>query len=215
MTVTVTTTTGKATTATTIDASGSFGSTARRIVPDDPIDLFLRARDGDEPAWGALVEHYAALVHTVARRSGLSGDDADEVFQSTWIALYKHGAHIRVPASLPGWIARTAAREAWRVAKRRNETKDPETGAERLFDEVPVDVAERLERAQLVRDALGKLDARCQKLLSALFLEAEEPSYAALAQRLGVPIGSLGPTRQRCLARLADHVRPLMEDEGS
>ena len=178
-------------------------------VLDEAESLFERAKSGDQAAWSALVDRYGALVFTVARRSGLFGDDADEVFQTTWIQLHKHLAHIREPKSLPGWIARTASREAWRVGRRRNEVCDPDDAPERVHGEVPDDVAERLERAQLVRDALGRLDARCKSLLGALFLEAHEPSYGELAARLGVPIGSLGPTRQRCLARLAEYLRPL------
>jgi RNA polymerase sigma factor (sigma-70 family) len=178
-------------------------------VLDEAQAMFERARSGDDAAWSALVDRYGALVYTVARRAGLAGDDADEVFQTTWIQLHKHLALIREPKSLPGWIARTASREAWRVGKRRREVHDPDDAPEREHGEVPDDVAERLERAQIVRDALARLEPRCKELLGALFLEAHEPSYGELAARLGVPIGSLGPTRQRCLARLADVLRPL------
>ncbi len=176
---------------------------------DDPTTHFERARNGDDAAWSALVDRYGALVYTVARRAGLAGDDADEVFQTTWIQLHKHLAHIREPKSLPGWIARTASRESWRVGRRRKDVHDPDEAPERAHGDVPDDEVERLERAQIVRDALARLDSRCKELLSALFLEAHEPSYGELAARLGVPIGSLGPTRQRCLARLADVLRPL------
>jgi RNA polymerase sigma factor (sigma-70 family) len=170
--------------------------------------LFVGLVQRDERCWSALIERFGPLVKTIALRSGLRGGDLDDVLQATWSTLLKHAALIEKPASLPSWIATTATREAWRQRQRRQRSENAGVARSRALGTPDLETPEpeldlmALERAQHLRDALQHLGERCRSLLEALFLAQVTPAYAELAERLGVPIGSLGPTRARCLAKL-------------
>jgi RNA polymerase sigma factor (sigma-70 family) len=168
--------------------------------------LFQRVAERDPAAWSAFVERFGPLVHAICRRTGVSEDEREDIAQTIWIKLLRHAEHLRCPASLPGWVATTANRECWRhVARARQAVEARQHLGDRVGEDQPppgLDL-EQLETVQRVRDAVARLEGRCAQLLTALFLKPETPSYEDLAQTLGVPVGSLGPTRQRCLARLA------------
>lgn len=164
-------------------------------------------------AWDRLVERYGRLVLAVPRDLGLSDADCDEVFQATWIALFEQIELIRQPSSLGSWIITTAQRQCWRL-RRRTQRQREQPGLERAaglpdLRPEPSEQAERLERESLVREALDELRPRCRELLVRLFLTptggevAEKDSYAAISRELGMPVGSIGPTRLRCLQELA------------
>ncbi|QDU69515.1 RNA polymerase sigma factor [Engelhardtia mirabilis] len=170
--------------------------------------LFAGVRDGRIDAWERFVVRFGPIVRAAARRAGLRGDAVDDAEQSTWTVLLRHASHIREPRSIPAWVITTATREAWRMGSlkarehevgqgRRADLGLPTTAA--AADELPA----RLEQVQLVRDEVARLDGRCRALLTTLFLDPATPSYEEIASRLGIPAGSIGPTRQRCLARLA------------
>jgi RNA polymerase sigma factor (sigma-70 family) len=165
-------------------------------------DLLLRAMQGDGRAWAALVESYGALVHGTAIRAGLGHADAEEVSQLVWMALLRGGRSIRAARSLPGWLAVTAHRTALRVLRRRVPVLST---TERLTSEEPSaeELLLREERIDTMRRALAKLSPRCRALLTALYAD-ERPDYRGVAQRLGLPLGSIGPSRARCLVRLRD-----------
>jgi RNA polymerase sigma factor (sigma-70 family) len=164
-------------------------------------------------AWERLVTRYGRLVLAVPRDLGLSEADCDEVFQATWMALFEQIELIRQPSSLGSWIITTAQRQCWRLRRRIQRQREQAglEGAENLPDLLPEpsEQAERLEREGLVREALDELRPRCRELLTRLFLTspggeaAERDSYAAISRELGMPVGSIGPTRLRCLAELA------------
>lgn len=170
-------------------------------------DLFFAARSGRPEAWERLVRHYGPLVQAVPRRMGLEENDVDEVFQATWIALHRHLPEIKKPAALASWIATTAAREAARLRRNRRRQEYAEASASTLSSragpEAPEEIVERLERVQRVRDAVDALGERCRDLLTALHLSPGRKSYEEVAGELGIPMGSIGPTRLRCLAKLA------------
>jgi RNA polymerase sigma factor (sigma-70 family) len=170
-------------------------------------ELFAAVGRGEEEAWRRLLDRYGRLVYGTVHRLGLSGADADEVFQATFITLHRHAAHIRKPASLASWIVTTCTREAWRLQRdaRRRSARDLEAPQrEETEDSIaPEQILERMEAAQLVRDGVRELGGNCAALLQLLYLAPDEPSYREVAERLDVPIGSIGPTRMRCLARLA------------
>lgn len=179
-------------------------------------ELVRRAAAGDEPAWQALVERYAPLVWSICRRFGLSGTDADDAGQNVWLALLKRLPALRDPAALPGWLATTARHECLRLASqsRRREAREVPVDSAELA--VPSDVDElvlRHERNAALRAAFAELPLACRELLGLL---AHDPplSYAEIAERLGVPIGGLGPRRARCLEKLrrSPHVAALIED---
>ncbi|WBQ08232.1 RNA polymerase sigma factor [Kribbella sp. CA-293567] len=174
---------------------------------DDPtvIRMVEGARDGDKSAWDELVERYAPLVWTVARRFRLSAADVDDVGQTVWLLLIERLPDLREPAALPGWIVTTTQRECLRLLRfgRRTEPTDPADVSPDPSDLVrPVD--EELlahERQVAVRAAFAQLTPRCQSLLS--MLVSDPPAvYAEISRKLNMPIGSIGPNRARCLGRL-------------
>jgi RNA polymerase sigma factor (sigma-70 family) len=181
---------------------------------DDAL-LVCACLDGEEAAWSALVGRYQRLVFTIALRCGLDESAAADVFQTVFEQLHKNMARLTQPERLQAWIVTAAKREAIRTSQRRrrevpfDDEDDGAVDATAATDPLPDEVVEDLRSLNLLRDALDRLDTRCHALLTALFLETEgaEPSYPAIAARLGMPVGSLGPTRARCLQKL----RHLME----
>lgn len=166
-------------------------------------DLVARARIGDQQAWRDLVERFTRLVWSVARGHRLSHADAADVVQTTWLRLAEHVHTLREPSRLPGWLATTARRESLRViAGRRRETPDL------LPDEPMLDPSAEPEVVVLTQDrdarlwsAFSGLTLRCQQLLRILS-SAPELSYNEVGAVLGIPVGSIGPTRGRCLETL-------------
>ena len=177
----------------------------------DDASLVARCRAGDASAWKVLVRRYQRLVHAVVRRAGLDEQAAADVFQTVFLRLLQHLPHIAEPARLQAWIVTTAKREAW-LQRRRGERTVSMTVAEpdgadeeawTIADSAPgpeATVAHWQQLAQVQR-GLARLDDRCQQLLQALFGN-ETIGYDDVVRRLGMPIGSIGPTRARCLARL-------------
>lgn len=169
--------------------------------------LVRRVRAEEDGAWEALVEQFEALVYAIPREMGLSDPDCDEVFQITWTLLYKQIHNLRQPGALPAWLITTANRHAWRLVQRARRRREIETPASIPVsaDEHagPLEETETLERRQLVRDSLSDISERCRALLERLYFSQEDSSYADVAESLEMPVGSVGPTRLRCLASLA------------
>jgi RNA polymerase sigma factor (sigma-70 family) len=172
-------------------------------------DLVMRAREGDQQAWDAIVERYAPLVWSICRRYRLAGADADDASQAVWLALVDQIGQIRDPAALPGWLATTTGRECARLVRAARRTCPPSQmlDAEDIPDgqAVPADdELLRAERRAALREALASLPPSCRRLIALL---AQDPplSYDQISARLGIPVGSIGPTRSRCLAKLRRH----------
>ncbi|GAA3820900.1 sigma-70 family RNA polymerase sigma factor [Nocardioides panacisoli] len=170
-------------------------------------DLVRAAREGDSSAWDAIVERFLPLVDAIARRHRLSEADGDDVSQTVWLRLVEHLDELREPAALPGWIRTTARNECLRVLAARGRVRlvDPQDDTGLGLDAVELDVADEellaAERRQLLREALDELPAARRELL--LLLLADPPvGYEAISERLGIPIGSIGPTRARALDQL-------------
>jgi RNA polymerase sigma factor (sigma-70 family) len=172
-------------------------------------DLVTRARNDDQRAWNALVKQYAPLIWSICRRYRLAGADADDVGQSVWLHLVDHLGNLRDPAALPGWLATTTQRECLRVLRtaQRPHAAASVIDAENIPDQ-HTRIAEqellRAERHAALREALTHLPARCQQLI-ALLTEDPPVPYAQISAMLGIPVGSIGPTRSRCLAKLRHH----------
>lgn len=163
--------------------------------------LIQSCLDGDESAWNELVERYGRLVYSIPRRYGLAGPDADDVFQNVFSIVLRRLPTLRDRTRLSAWLITTTHRECWRLGKLASTDAELVEG---LVD-VSAPPAQQLmlwERQHLVRQALSQLDARCQALLTALFLEPETPNYEEIAARLGMAVGSVGPTRARCFKKL-------------
>lgn len=169
--------------------------------------LILSCQRGDAAGWQELVTRYQRLIYTIARRAGLDEEQSAEVFQNVFAALVERLDHIERPALIGGWLATAARYEVWRVRRRARAVvlQDLDTAqlGDWLLDDSPPDEALlRLEEQQRVRAAVEMLDSPCRRLLMRLFYSANPPSYAALADELGVSQGSIGPTRARCLQKL-------------
>jgi len=171
-------------------------------------ELVTAAARGDQGAWNALVELYVPLVMSVIRRYRLRDKDAEDVSQTVWLRLVEHLEDIREPRALPMWIITTTKHEALHLLKmgRRTTPVDP-LGPSELDGEVDTveldDDLLRAERHQVLREGLAALPAPSRELL--VLLVADPPlSYAEIGQRLNMPIGSIGPTRARCLAKLRE-----------
>ena len=174
---------------------------------DDPSVAALVARigEGDQAAWNELVERYSPLVWSICVHYQLSRQDIDDVGQNVWLLLVEHIGSLREAAALPGWLATTTKHEALRVLRvsRRHDTAGlpPE-------DQLPSDPDDAVEqeliaaeRNAALRSAFAELPRRCHELLS-LLMSDPPPGYAYIGATLGLPVGSIGPTRARCLERL-------------
>jgi RNA polymerase sigma factor (sigma-70 family) len=172
-------------------------------------DLVTRAAKGDKRAWDALVERFIPLIWSICRRYRLGNADAEDVGQNVWLYLADQLDKIRDPAALPGWLAATTRRECLRVLR----TTRGQPAARYVLDaQVIADeragTAEqellRAERHAALREAFAALPPSGQQVI-ALLLEHPPMPYAQISARLGIPVGSIGPTRRRCLDKLRRH----------
>jgi RNA polymerase sigma factor (sigma-70 family) len=169
-------------------------------------DLVSRARNGDKRAWDALVGRYAPLIWSICRRYELRDGDAEDVGQSVWLHLVDHLDKVRDPAALPGWLATTARRECARVLRTGRGPHDAGLVADagNTSDVQAVTAEEELlaaERYTALREALMGLPP-CSQRLILLLIEDPPVPYAEISARLGIPVGSIGPSRRRCLDKL-------------
>ena len=185
-------------------------------------DLLHRCQNGDGHAWQLLVIRYGRLVHSVPLRYGLSRAEAEDVAQEVFWSLAQQLARIEEPDRLSGWLMTTARRMSWRVMQQRRQEQPDATsdiGENETLDGSVVSSAKVPTYAELVAgwdrqealDAgLARLGERCRELLGLIFLDAGEPSYDDISAKLAMPKGSIGPTRNRCLAQL----RAILEGLG-
>ena len=167
--------------------------------------LLEQIRAGHSEAWDVLISRYQRLVYSVALRNGLGPEDAVDVTQSTFLTLLESSARLRDDERLASWLMTVARRQAWRVRQRRRlEVLAPEVD--------PADTGDDVDWDQLasLHGALHQLGSPCRELISALYFEQDEPTYAQIARRFGRSIGGIGPLRGRCLARL----RSLLKDDS-
>jgi len=155
------------------------------------------------------VERYQRLVYTIPLRHGLAEEDAADVFQTVFALLVQHLPTIREPQGLAKWLITTAKRETWNlIRKRQREPVSEDVAALAQLEQGPGSddphEAELWIEQALLRDALRRLGERCRKLLWLLYYEPEELAYEEIGRRLGMPVGSIGPTRGRCLHKLRE-----------
>ncbi|HEY1818976.1 MAG TPA: sigma-70 family RNA polymerase sigma factor [Trebonia sp.] len=166
-------------------------------------DVVRHAASGDSAAWDRLMDQYGRLIWSITRDFKLTESDASDVVQTTWMRLVEHINRLEHPERVGAWLATTARNECLRsiASRRRLVLVGEEYGLEVIGDhEEPADEAVlAAERARTVRDAVKLLPHRWQRLMELLM--AEQP-YAVIADRLDLPVGSIGPTRGRCLDRL-------------
>jgi RNA polymerase sigma factor (sigma-70 family) len=174
--------------------------------------LLTAAADGDRTAWEGLVDRYGRLVWAVVRSFGLDGSTAADVSQTVWLRLIEHCTKIRDPDRLPGWLATTARREAIRVirAQHRQQPSDVVLDTADRSSPLPDEILLDDELSREVYAAFQRMPDACQRLLRLLTAEPRL-DYATVARMIGRPVGSLGPTRARCL----DQLRQLLDRSPS
>lgn len=178
-------------------------------------DLVLRARGGDPASWVALTERYTNLLWSVARGMRLSHTDAADVVQTTWLRLVERLDSVRDPEHLASWLVTTARRECLQML-RRNARIDPglvEQDGAVTADDLDASLL-REERDAALWKAFRELLPRCQSLLRVLMADPP-PSYTEVSVALDMPIGSIGPTRARCLNSLRKIMDTSMGSSGA
>ena len=170
--------------------------------------LILACRQGDAIAWQTLNARYLGLVYNVGRRAGLDQEQAADICQNVFVILARKLDNIERPAQIGAWLATTARHEAWKAYRR-----ERATGVSVSYDEHEIDTLTDqallpeeslllMEEQQTVRNAVNSLDERCHRLITALFYRHDPAPYAEIAANLGIPEGSIGPQRGRCLRKL-------------
>jgi RNA polymerase sigma factor (sigma-70 family) len=162
-------------------------------------ELVRRAGRGDAEAWRALVARYSRLLCAIARSYGLSGADADDVVQTTWLRLVERLAVLRDPARAGAWLAVTARRESMATLRRLGRERPLKGTGPSVTG--PHHTVFGRDLAASVGAALESIPPRCRDLLE-LFAVTPRLTYAEISAALEMPIGSLGPTRARCLTHL-------------
>lgn len=174
---------------------------------ENDVQLLQGCRRGERAAWLQVLKQYERLVYSIPLNYGLTTDDAADIAQQTFTAFLKSLHELDDDSNLGAWLATVARRQSWRLMERskRERVGSNEDLGEQLF-RLPDSRARRhMERAELLQwlnQGLNALDDRCRRLLLALYLAPQQPSYAEVAEELGLAEGSIGPTRARCLERL-------------
>ena len=178
---------------------------------DSDLELVLACRRGDQLAWEKLIRRYQRLIYAIPLRAGLDEDLAADIFQDVFTTLFQKLNDIEEPERIQAWLVTTARRKTWRLisqapARPRSESNAdlPLSESLAIHDEAPLPDEQLLilEEQHRIRTAVSSLDERCRNLLQLLFYHADPPSYAEIAATLGIPEGSIGPTRARCLDKL-------------
>ena len=178
-------------------------------------ELVEKGLEGHREAWAARISRYEGLIYSFTIRFHLREPDRSEVFQSVCVRLLEKLRGLRDVKSLPAWLISTTARLAMEM-KRKEQVRQKALGklgsVAREADQeqfLPPAEAQRMEEHALIRVAVGRLSTRCRRVVELIFLDDEVRSYREIANELGMPEGSLGPTRARCLAKLKAHLRNL------
>ena len=180
--------------------------------------LIAACKQGDALAWDALFAKYKRLVYAIPLRYRLSVEDAADITQITFTLLMQNldnldnlGDIVNVPA----WLTVVAKRHTWRLFKReRREANDLHLDEDDLdtivteLGKLGVDESDRWLVSHWIDQSLEKLNQRCRDMLLALYFDLQEPSYAEIAEKFGIPTGSIGPTRARCL----EHLKRLLQN---
>ncbi|HEY0903969.1 MAG TPA: sigma-70 family RNA polymerase sigma factor [Marmoricola sp.] len=169
---------------------------------------FTAWRDGDDEGLTELVGLISPVLWQVVRATGLDREQAEDVVQTTWIALVDHADSITSPQGIAAWLCTAARREAWRAGKqagRERPVEDVVLARELAPGESPERQVVLDDEAALLRDCLGRLPERCRELLR-IVAAGPRPNYNDIARTLGMPVGSIGPTRGRCLDKLRNEL---------
>lgn len=173
----------------------------------DTEEFVQRLREGESVAWQQFFREHGRLIWSVAGRLGLGREDAEEVFQNTCIICHETVDRLRDPSRLPSWIYRIAYRQTLAVRNRSRRAQGV-ADADEIVDRTAADLPSmdnllvEFEVAAELQETLDEVGPPCSDLIRQLYLTAPRPSYEEISESLDMPIGSIGPTRARCLERL-------------
>jgi RNA polymerase sigma factor (sigma-70 family) len=173
----------------------------------DDETLIVACLARDERAWNELIGRYRRLVYSIPFAYRMSSDEAGEIFSAVMLKLFKHLGALRNRSGLASWLIVTTRRECISYRRSASRFSPLEEGADEELPQDPDDVVQELHEIACEHTlalAFKKMDPICHGLLEALYLEEPTPSYKELSVRLKRPVGSLGPTRSRCLAKLRE-----------
>jgi RNA polymerase sigma factor (sigma-70 family) len=188
-------------------------STARILVaaPDDS-QLVQQCLAGNEDAWSQLIDKYKALIYSIPVKYGLPPQEAADVFQATCMELLARLPELREPRALPKWLIQVAHHQSWswkrqsrRMVSRDSDPDLPEPETPAVADTL----VQHTEEEQRLREAMAMLDRKCRRLVELLFLETPSRPYSEVARELGLAVGSIGSTRQKCIERLRQKLDQL------
>ena len=183
-------------------------------------ELLKACLRGEQAAWDALIDRYAALVYSIPLKFGFGEADAGDVFQSVCMTLLEKLGTIRAPRGLAAWIITTTSRQCIALARQQQRERARRASSDVLQEGaaeppdpelLPEEELVALERQHAVKTAVSQLQSPCRQLIEALFTDAaERQSYDQVARSLSIAPNSLGPTRARCLEKL----RRLLQASG-
>jgi len=178
---------------------------------DDP-RLVKECLAGNEDAWSLLIDKYKALIYSIPVKYGLPPHEAADVFQSTCMELLTRLPELREPRALPKWLMQVAHHQCYRVKRQAQRLVSRDAEPDLPEPETPA-IAETLvqqtQEEQMLRDAMGTLTPQCRRLVELLFFETPARPYAQVAAELGLALGSIGFTRQKCIERLRRNLDEL------
>ncbi len=160
---------------------------------------------GDEEAWSSLIDKYKALIYSIPVKYGLSRQEAADVFQATCTELLVRLPELREPRALPKWLMQVAHHESyrWKRQSQRTVSRDAETDLpEPTTPAIAESLFQQTQEEQMLREAMTVLTPQCHRLVELLFFETPARPYSEVAAELGLAVGSIGFTRQKCLERL-------------
>jgi RNA polymerase sigma factor (sigma-70 family) len=175
----------------------------------DDTRLVKECLAGNEEAWSLLIDKYKALIYSIPVKYRLPPHEAADVFQSTCMELLTRLPELREPRALPKWLMQVAHHQCYRVKRQQQrlvsrdgdtDLPDPETPA------IAESLVQRTQEEQMLREAMGILSPQCRKLVELLFFETPPRPYTEVAAELGLALGSIGFTRQKCMDRLRRHL---------
>jgi RNA polymerase sigma factor (sigma-70 family) len=167
---------------------------------------------GNEEAWSLLIEKYKALIYSIPVKYRLPPHEAAEVFQATCVELLRCLPELREPRALPKWLMQVAHHQCYRWKRQQQRVVSRDGDADLPEPETPA-IAETLvqqtQEEQILREAMATLSPQCRRLVELLFFETPARPYSEVAAELGLAVGSIGFTRQKCMDRLRKHLGDL------
>jgi len=171
----------------------------------DDTRLVKECLGGNQEAWSSLVDKYKALIYSIPVKYGLPSQEAADVFQSTCLELLARLPELREPRALPKWLMQVAHHECYRLKRQSQRVVSRDGNADLPEPETPAiaeSLVEQTQAEQMLREAMSALTPQCRRLVEMLFFEASPRPYTEVAAALGLAVGSIGFTRQKCIERL-------------